>query len=315
MTIPIVVLMAATPLVALFPSSPGSSATSHPVRPRRRPGVLPGVRVPRSGLQAANPRPWTSSTPSVAAPTPGSAVSSSRGGAPHRQRLPHSGGHRRDRRGVGETLIGRKGLGVEFSSAYNQLQLPGLRRRPRGRPHLAGGVRAGRKVRADRPPPVDMNHPQTQEVQMNQPLDRRVFLSRSMRVMGGLTLVSSVPILWGCGSDDDSGSDTTAAAPGPPRRRLAAARPAPSERSSTGARRRVGRVVPRRRERPLRRAQRDVRAGPRVRTRRRSSGPRRGGRQRRNVVQRAGNHPANKEGSTSSSSARCTSATRWASRG
>jgi ABC-type nitrate/sulfonate/bicarbonate transport system permease component len=25
---------------------------------------------------------------------------------------------------VGETLIGRKGLGVEFSSAYNQLQLP-----------------------------------------------------------------------------------------------------------------------------------------------------------------------------------------------
>ena len=47
---------------------------------------------------------------------------------------------------------------------------------------------------------------------MNQPLDRRVFLSRSMRVMGGLTLVSSVPILWGCGSDDDdSGSDTTAA--------------------------------------------------------------------------------------------------------
>ena len=47
---------------------------------------------------------------------------------------------------------------------------------------------------------------------MNQPLDRRVFLSRSVRVVGGLTIVSSLPVLWGCGSDDDdSGSDTTAA--------------------------------------------------------------------------------------------------------
>ena len=55
------------------------------------------------------------------------------------------------------------------------------------------------------------NH-KTQEVQMNQRYDRRLFLSRSARVMGGLTIVSSLPVLWGCGSDDDdSGSDTTAA--------------------------------------------------------------------------------------------------------
>ena len=47
---------------------------------------------------------------------------------------------------------------------------------------------------------------------MNQRYDRRLFLSRSARVMGGLTIVSSLPVLWGCGSDDDdSGSDTTAA--------------------------------------------------------------------------------------------------------
>jgi hypothetical protein len=48
---------------------------------------------------------------------------------------------------------------------------------------------------------------------MNQPYARRMFLSRSVRVVGGLTVVSSLPVLWGCGSDDDdSGSDTTAAA-------------------------------------------------------------------------------------------------------
>ena len=46
---------------------------------------------------------------------------------------------------------------------------------------------------------------------MNQPYARRMFLSRSVRVVGGLTVVSSLPVLWGCGSDDDSGSDTTAA--------------------------------------------------------------------------------------------------------
>jgi NitT/TauT family transport system substrate-binding protein len=48
---------------------------------------------------------------------------------------------------------------------------------------------------------------------MNQPYARRMFLSRSVRVVGGLTIVSGLPVLWGCGSDDDdSGSDTTAAA-------------------------------------------------------------------------------------------------------
>ena len=46
---------------------------------------------------------------------------------------------------------------------------------------------------------------------MNQRYDRRLFLSRSTRVVGGLTIVTSPLLLWACGGDDDdSASDTTA---------------------------------------------------------------------------------------------------------
>ena len=45
---------------------------------------------------------------------------------------------------------------------------------------------------------------------MMQRYDRRLFLARSVRVMGGLTVASSLPVLWGCGSDDSgSGSGDT----------------------------------------------------------------------------------------------------------
>jgi ABC-type nitrate/sulfonate/bicarbonate transport system substrate-binding protein len=47
---------------------------------------------------------------------------------------------------------------------------------------------------------------------MNQRYDRRLFLARSARVMGGLTVASSLPILAACGSDDnESGSATSGA--------------------------------------------------------------------------------------------------------
>ena len=61
---------------------------------------------------------------------------------------------------VGETLIGRKGLGVEFSSAYNQLQLP----RAFGAALVVVGTSlvvfalAG-KFEQSRPPAVDMTQP------------------------------------------------------------------------------------------------------------------------------------------------------------
>ena len=70
---PVVVGLAATPLVAVFPLlarvfgyGPGDGA-----RPRRGDGVLPGVRAPRSGLLSTPPAGATSSTPSApAAGTP-----------------------------------------------------------------------------------------------------------------------------------------------------------------------------------------------------------------------------------------------------
>ena len=46
---------------------------------------------------------------------------------------------------------------------------------------------------------------------MNKRYDRRLFLARSTRVVGGLTIASSLPaVLWGCGDDDDSTAGTSA---------------------------------------------------------------------------------------------------------
>ena len=47
---------------------------------------------------------------------------------------------------------------------------------------------------------------------MNQRYDRRLFLSRTTRAVGGLTILSSPLLLWACGGDDDdsdAGSATT----------------------------------------------------------------------------------------------------------
>jgi ABC-type nitrate/sulfonate/bicarbonate transport system substrate-binding protein len=40
---------------------------------------------------------------------------------------------------------------------------------------------------------------------MIQSYDRRAFLARSARMVGGLTVVSGIPFLAGCGDDDDAG--------------------------------------------------------------------------------------------------------------
>jgi ABC-type nitrate/sulfonate/bicarbonate transport system substrate-binding protein len=46
---------------------------------------------------------------------------------------------------------------------------------------------------------------------LNKRYDRRLFLARSTRVVGGLTIVSTLPaVLWGCGDDDDSTAGTSA---------------------------------------------------------------------------------------------------------
>jgi ABC-type nitrate/sulfonate/bicarbonate transport system permease component len=127
MTIPIVVLMAATPLVALFPLF-ARVIGYQPTTVRLLAAVLvfyPVFVYTRSGLQAANPAALD--------------VVDSLGGSPNTRfrnvvlpsAIPHIASGFRIAAGtaviaavVGETLIGRKGLGVEFSSAYNQLQLP-----------------------------------------------------------------------------------------------------------------------------------------------------------------------------------------------
>jgi ABC-type nitrate/sulfonate/bicarbonate transport system substrate-binding protein len=47
---------------------------------------------------------------------------------------------------------------------------------------------------------------------LNQRYDRRLFLARSTRVVGGLTIASSLPVvLWGCGDDDDDSTAGTGA--------------------------------------------------------------------------------------------------------
>jgi ABC-type nitrate/sulfonate/bicarbonate transport system permease component len=127
MTIPIVVLMAATPLVALFPLF-ARVIGYQPTTVRLLAAVLvfyPVFVYTRSGLQAANPAALD--------------VVDSLGGRPNSRfrsvvlpsAVPHIASGFRIAAGsaviaavVGETLIGRKGLGVEFSSAYNQLHLP-----------------------------------------------------------------------------------------------------------------------------------------------------------------------------------------------
>ena len=163
MTIPIVVLMAATPLVALFPLF-ARVFGYQPTTVRLLAAVMvfyPVFVYTRSGLQAANPAALD--------------VVDSLGGSPNSRfrsvvlpsAVPHIASGFRIAAGtaviaavVGETLIGRKGLGVEFSSAYNQLQLP----RAFGAALVVvgtslRGVRVGGQVRADRPPAVDMTQP------------------------------------------------------------------------------------------------------------------------------------------------------------
>ena len=161
MTIPVVVLMAATPLVALFPLF-ARVIGYQPTTVRLLAAVMvfyPVFVYTRSGLQAANPAALD--------------VVDSLGGSPNSRfrsvvlpsAVPHIASGFRIAAGtaviaavVGETLIGRKGLGVEFSSAYNQLHLP----RAFGAALVVvgtslRGVRVGGQVRASRPPPVDMN--------------------------------------------------------------------------------------------------------------------------------------------------------------
>jgi NitT/TauT family transport system permease protein len=126
-TIPIVVLMAATPLVALFPLF-ARLIGYQPTTVRLLAAVLvfyPIFVYTRSGLQAANPAALD--------------VVDSLGSTSHSRfvnvvlpsAVPHVASGFRIAAGtaviaavVGETLIGRKGLGVEFASAYNQLRLP-----------------------------------------------------------------------------------------------------------------------------------------------------------------------------------------------
>ena len=126
-TIPVVVLMAATPLVALFPLF-ARVIGYQPTTVRLLAAVLvfyPVFVYTRSGLQAANPAALD-------------VVDSLGGSSNSRFRsvvlpsaVPHIASGFRIAAGtaviaavVGETLIGRKGLGVEFSFAYNQLNLP-----------------------------------------------------------------------------------------------------------------------------------------------------------------------------------------------
>jgi ABC-type nitrate/sulfonate/bicarbonate transport system permease component len=127
MTIPVVVLMAATPLVALFPLF-ARVIGYQPTTVRLLAAVMvfyPVFVYTRSGLQAANPSALE--------------VVDSLGGSPKARfrsvvlpsAVPHIASGFRIAAGtaviaavVGETLIGRKGLGVEFSFAYNQLDLP-----------------------------------------------------------------------------------------------------------------------------------------------------------------------------------------------
>jgi ABC-type nitrate/sulfonate/bicarbonate transport system permease component len=125
--IPVVVLMSATPLVALFPLF-ARVIGYQPTTVRLLAAVLvfyPVFVYTRSGLQAANPA-ALDVVDSLGA----------RGNSRFRSvvlpsAVPHIASGCRIAAGtaviaavVGETLIGRKGLGVEFSRAYNLLLLP-----------------------------------------------------------------------------------------------------------------------------------------------------------------------------------------------
>ena len=119
--------MAATPLVALFPLF-ARVIGYQPTTVRLLAAVMvfyPIFVYTRSGLQAANPAALD--------------LVDSLGGSPNSRfrsvvlpsAVPHIASGFRIAAGtaviaavVGETLIGRKGLGVEFSFAYNQLDLP-----------------------------------------------------------------------------------------------------------------------------------------------------------------------------------------------
>ena len=184
MTIPIVVLMAATPLVALFPLF-ARVFGYQPTTVRLLAAVMvfyPVFVYTRSGLQAANPagpgrrgRPRRQSQPRFRSVVLPSAVPA------HRQRLPHRRGHGRHRRGGRRDAHRAKGLGVEFSSAYNQLHLP----RAFGAALVVVGTSLVVFALAGKfeQPSTTGGHEQahknhkTQEVQMNQRYDRRLFLS------------------------------------------------------------------------------------------------------------------------------------------
>ena len=127
MTVPVVVIMAATPLVALFPLF-ARVIGYQPNTVRLLAAVMvfyPVFIYTRSGLQAASP--------------PVLDVVDALGGSPRSRfrkvvlpsAVPHIASGFRIAAGsaviaavVGETLIGRKGLGVEFSYSYNLLRLP-----------------------------------------------------------------------------------------------------------------------------------------------------------------------------------------------
>ena len=159
--VPVVVVLAATPLVALFPlfarvlgyepatvralaavmvffpvfvyTRTGLLATPRRQRRRRRRASAPAAGTPSPVLvfPAAVPHMATG----CASPPASSVIAAV----------------------VGESLIGRQGLGVEFSYAYSLLNLPRrLRRRHRHRRRVARRVRRGHGRRSLRARPLDL---------------------------------------------------------------------------------------------------------------------------------------------------------------
>ena len=210
---PVVVVLAATPLVALFPLFArvfGYQPTTV-LAPRRGDGLLPGLRVHPLGPAGRQPsRRSTSSTRSAAVPS-----------ARFRSvvlpaAVPHIASGFRIAAGsaviaavVGESLIGRKGLGVEFSYAYQPARpAPGLRRRARRRRRV--GRWCSRWPASSSEPSTAGGHEPTppttdrQEVQMNQRYDRRLFLVQiHRRDRRTHDRRPASPMLGGCGDDDD----------------------------------------------------------------------------------------------------------------
>ncbi len=123
---------------------------------------------------------------------------------------------------VGESLIGRQGLGVEFAYSYRHARpAPGVRRGHRHRRRLRRRVRPRRGARAGRPRPLGLTpdhrrRPPTASTATHPPprpleTDHHVLTQRSSSTVGHPRrddVLSSSALLAACGSDSNDGASS-----------------------------------------------------------------------------------------------------------